>query len=422
MTTSHVIPGSKLAVCDARLIDGDGESIVDKATVIIADGRIDHVGPSNAAPRLDDVDTIIDGAGRTLIPGLIDCHVHLCFDGSPDLPDDPPQTNAAWAAVKASMNARRALESGVTAVRDLGGNGTALLAIARAKRLGLIEAPLILTAAQLITAAGGHGHSLGRTVESPSELPEAVRDLVRDGADVIKLIATAGALTPGIADHPPVFRAAEMAAAVAEAHKARLRVAAHAINAQGVLAALEAGVDSVEHACWISEAGLELMSARRAWLVATMLAAVRVAAGGPDVAPEIAAKAQGIVAAHRESFRRIIGTSARVAAGTDAGTPLNAHGSLAEELRLMHEAGLPLSRVLASATGEAAALLGLTDAGRLAVGSAADVVLLDGDPLADVGAYHRVSLVVQRGRIVADRLRENQGAGLVTAPPPRGTA
>lgn len=408
MITSRAMPESKTAICDVRLIDGDGKRILDKATVIMTGARLEHVGAAKAAPSLADVDTIIDGAGRTLIPGLIDCHVHLCFDGSPDVPDDPPATNAAWAAVKASMNARRALESGVTVVRDLGGNGTALLAIARAKRLGLIEAPLILTASQLITTAGGHGHSLGRTVESPSELPEAVRELVRDGADVIKLIATAGALTPGIADLPPLFRAAEMAAAVAEAHKARLRVAAHAINAQGVLAALEAGVDSIEHACWISEAGLELMSARRAWLVATMLAAVKVAAGGPDVAPEIAAKAQGIVSAHRESFQRIIGTSARVAAGTDAGTPLNTHGNLAEELRLMHEAGLPLDRVLASATGEAAALLGLTDVGRLAVGNAADVVLLNGDPLVDVSAYQRVSLVVQQGRIVAQQSRYNQ--------------
>lgn len=393
---------SRVAIVDARLVDGTGRDPVEDAVLVIADGSIEYAGPAAGAPATAGA-PVISAGGGTLVPGLIDCHVHLCFDGTPELPDDPPASNAAWTAVKATVNAGRALRAGVTTVRDLGGNGSAVLAVARAKRAGLIEAPAILTAGQIITRPGGHGHSLGRAAGSSEELVAAVRELIGDGADLIKLIATAGALTPGVLTDPPAYRAEEMAAAVDAAHRAGRRVAAHAISAGGVLAALQAGVDSVEHACEVTPDALDLFAQRRTWLVATMIAAVRLARGGPGVATEVAVKAKEIADRHREAFVLAMRAGARIASGTDAGTPLNAHGLLADELDLMHEAGMALPAVLRAATSEAAALLGLAGTGQLTAGFAADVVLLGGDPLAEVAAYRAVRLVMQRGRVVVDR-------------------
>lgn len=392
-----------LVVADARLLDGTGADPVPDAVLVADEERIVYAGPAAGAPRPPRGADVVDAGGRTLIPGLIDCHVHLCFAGEPDFAADAERLDPEGARERCAANVLRALEAGITTVRDLGGMYGAPVECVRALRERRIPGCRVLTAAEVLTAPGGHAHFIGREISSIHEMTKAVRALRDSGADVVKLIATGGVLTPGIGAQQSAFPQDQLDAAVAEAHAAGLRVAAHAIGAEGIEAGLRAGVDSIEHGCFLTETALERMASNPSWLVATLAAPDRISHGGDGVPAYAREKSEEVSVSHRASFGRAVEAGVRIAAGTDAGTPYNPHGGLAYELRLMHANGMPLERVLQSATREGATLLGLGDLGTLERGRIADCVLLDGDPLADVGAYERPAVVVQGGRVAVDR-------------------
>lgn len=393
-----------LVVRNARLFDGTGTDGVPGVTIIAGDdGRILYAGAAAAAPPEPGDAVEIDAEGRSLIPGLIDCHVHLCFDGTVDFMAEAEAMDAAEAARKAERNARRALEAGITTVRDLGGKDLTVIEVARALVDG--EGARVVAAGPVLTVTGGHGHffGFGRAADSAEDLEAAVRELAAAGAGVIKIVATGGVLTKGVDAQRSAYTVEQIAAVVAAAHDAGLRVAAHAIGAEGIVAALEGGVDSVEHGCFLTDRALELLTSGDRWLVPTLSAPERMLHGGEGVPDYAIAKSKEVAAAHTHSIGRAADAGARIASGTDAGTPYNHHGGLARELGLMAEAGVPLPMVLRSATAEAAALLGLEDCGVVAPGRRADCVLLDGDPLDDVTAYERAALVAQGGDVVVDR-------------------
>jgi imidazolonepropionase-like amidohydrolase len=228
----------------------DGRTVRRKQGVLFDEEQIRWVGAHPRAPREARDARAVDGPGKTLLPGLIDVHVHLQFDGVADFEKEARElTTAGFAALKAAANARRHLAAGVTTVRDLGGMGGASIDVARAVAAGLIPGPRILAAGHALTVTGGHGHNIAfaREVDGADAVRAAVRREIRAGATAIKLIATGGVLTPGI---PPTFNAftdEELAAGVREAHERGLPVAAHAIGAEGIRAAVLAGVDSIEH-------------------------------------------------------------------------------------------------------------------------------------------------------------------------------
>ena len=390
---------ARLVVRAARLLDGRGSPPVSDAALICENGRIVYAGPASAAPEAQPDDAVVDTGDGTLIPGLIDCHVHLCFDGTADFAGEARELNVALAAMKAARNARRALDAGITTVRDLGGHELAMIDVARAQRNGVITGARILTAPAVLTITGGHGHFIGWEVDTADEAVKAVRKLVKAGADWIKIMSTGGVLTPGIGAQRSAFTVEQLAAVIDEAHEAGIRVATHAIGAEGITRALRAGVDSVEHGCFLTDESLKLMQENGSWLVATLVAPERILHGGEGVPDFARRKSEEVGTAHRESFRRAVDAGVRIASGTDAGTPFNVHGGLWRELALMHDAGMPLDRLLVAATSESAALLGI-EAGVLEAGKLADAVVLDGDPLADVSAYERVDVVVQDGRVV----------------------
>ena len=393
---------ARLVVRGARMLPGRGAAPVEDATLVADGARILYAGPGSGAPQDEAGDEVVDAAGRTLIPGLIDCHVHLCFDGLANFEGESREMTVASAALKAARNARHALEAGITTVRDLGGHELAMLDVAKAQRVGLIAGPRIFTAAAVLTITGGHAHFIGWEVDSAEELIKGVRMLVKAHADWIKIIATGGVLTRGVDAQRSAFTEHELAAAIGEAHEAGLRVASHAIGSAGIANALRAGVDSIEHGCYLSDESLKMLGEGNAWLVATLVAPERILHGGDGVPEHAIRKSEEVSAAHHESFGRAVEGGVRIASGTDAGTPFNPHGGLWRELALMHDIGMPLPAVLDAATTEAATLLQL-DAGELVAGKLADAVLLDGDPLTDVAAYRNVALVVQDGRVVVDR-------------------
>lgn len=394
-----------LIVRGARLIDGSAARPVEDAVLVTEDGRIAYAGPPSGVRGRLRADRVIDAGGRALLPGLIDCHVHLVFDGEhADFAADAEALTPETARARCVESVRRNLEAGVTTVRDLGGIYGATTAVAEEVRAGRVEGSRVLTAADVLTVPGGHVHFLGREISSAEEMAKAVAGLDEEGARVIKVIATGGVLTPGIGALQSAFSQEELDVCVREAHARGMRVAAHAIGEEGIDAAVAAGVDSIEHGCFLREGTLEAMVSNPTWLVATLSAPERISFGGPGVPDYAREKSEEVRRAHVASFGRAIEAGVRIASGTDAGTPYNPHGNLLHELRLMHEAGLALDHVVRAATDEAAQLLGLGDLGRLERGRIADFVLLDGDPLADVRAYERVALVASAGRIVVDRL------------------
>jgi len=391
-----------LVVRNARLIDGRGLDPVDDAVLVAEGSWIMYAGPAAGARGFDELPSAIDAEGRALIPGLIDCHVHLCFDGSADFAADADEMTPWKAAQRCTESALAALEAGITTVRDLGGIQLATVDAARAQADGKLKGARIFTAGEVLTVPGGHAHFIGREIGSADEMTKAIQSLQDAGARVVKVIATGGVLTPGIGAQQSAFPPDQLEAAVAEAHRLGMRVAAHAIGAEGIAAAVGAGVDSIEHGCFLSDPVIGEMIANPTWLVATLSAPERIRRAGHAVPDYALEKSEEVIPSHRASFARAVELGARIASGTDAGTPFNKHGELAFELSLMHELGLPLERVLTSATRDAATLIGAGDLGTLEPDKIADFVLLDGDPMSDVNAFAHVAVVAQGGRIMVD--------------------
>jgi imidazolonepropionase-like amidohydrolase len=382
----------------------DGRTVKQRAGVFVDEGRVAWVGAHARAPRsVRDADEV-EGRGRTLTPGLIDCHVHLCFDGGADFAGESREmTSDAVATVKAVRNAARTLDHGVTTVRDLGGRGDSVIQVALGVERGLIAGPRILAAGRALTITGGHGHSVGfaREVDGHDALRRAVREEIRAGATAIKLVATGGVLTPGITHDFTAFTQEELDAAVDEAHSWGRIVGAHAIGSEGILRAVRAGVDSIEHGSMLSAEGARLMKERGTFHVPT-ISAIRGIVDHADEVPAYAVeKATALVELAREGFRRSLRGGVRIACGTDAGTPFNPHGNTLFEIVRMVEWGMTPLQAMRSATLSAATLLRLEGVGVVAEGAAADLVLFRSNPLEDIEAVLEPALVLKDGAIVA---------------------
>jgi imidazolonepropionase-like amidohydrolase len=350
----------------------------------------------------------IDLAGLTLMPGLINCHVHLCLAGDADPVTSMMREPVTLTALRIALHARAALEAGVTTVRDLGGREYAELAVRAAIAQGLVPGPRVFAAGKLICMTGGHGAWVGREADGADDVRKAVREQLKAGADVIKVIATGGVMTRGVEPGAAQLGLDELRAAVDESARAGRRVAAHAQGSAGIADAVTAGVASIEHGIFLTEEIVARMRGAGTTLVPTLTAAERIATAGPEtgVPDWMVAKARGVTAAHAASFDLARRAGVAIAAGTDAGTPLNPHGGLGAELALMAKHGMSPLACLRAATSSAAALLGLGDRlGRVAPGYLADLIAVEGDPAEDLEALDRVRLVIAGGRIVVDRLR-----------------
>jgi imidazolonepropionase-like amidohydrolase len=384
----------------------DGRTVKTKQGVHIAGGAIEWVGPHARAPRIARAASEVEGANRTLTPGLIDCHVHLSFDGEGNFVAEAMGLTPAKAAIKATRNANRHLAHGVTTVRDLGGVGSSMCEVGRAVDDGLIPGPRILAAGQALTVTGGHGHNiaLAREVDGADAVRRAVREEIKGGARVIKVIATGGVLTPGIGATFTAFTPEELAAAVDEAHKWGRGVAAHAIGAEGSWNAVVAGVDSVEHCVQVSPELAKEMKARGTFRSPT-LCAIRGILDNADEVPEYAVtKAASLEVEGKDSFRRAVRAGVRHVCGTDAGTPFNPHGNAPHELIYMVQWGMTPLKAMQAATANGAELLRLPLAGTIEEGKEADLVLFEGNPAEAIEHVLSPLLVLKAGDVVAGAL------------------
>ena len=387
-----------LLLRNATLIDGTGAPPRADSDLLIENGRLTAVGRVEHPPAGGEVR---DLGGRSVLPGLIDCHVHLTTDGNADdvaKMGELPAPDLAWIA---SENARRTLHAGVTTVRDLGARDSINIRLREAINAGRLPGPRMRAVGAIVCITGGHGWFVGRQADGPDEVRKAVREQLRAGADAIKFTATGGVMTPGVDPRSPSFTREELRAGIEEAHNAFRRTAAHAQGTAGIKNAVAAGIDSIEHGIFLDDEVIETMRRQGTFFVPTLAAPFNIsrhglAAGIPAYAVE---KSDRVREAHIASFKEALRAGVRIAMGTDAGTPFNRHGENAQELALMVECGMtPLDAITAS-TKNAAELLDFAgETGTLEAGCSADLIIINADPLADITRLqYEVAAVMKAG-------------------------
>ncbi len=381
---------------NGKVIIGNGE-VIHRGTVVVDGKKIVFVGSAKRAPS-SKKDTILDISGKTILPGLIDAHVHLCVDGSPDpitslLRDSIPQIT-----LKTVNHARQTLEAGVTTVRDMGGKDYIDIAIRDGIESGIIQGPRMLCSGKLVCMTGGHGWQFGREANGTDEVRAAVREQLRAGADLIKLMATGGVMTKGVEPGATQFTLEELIAGVEEARKAGRRTATHAQGTEGIKNALRAGINSIEHSFFLDDEAIELLLEMKAFVVPTLCAPYHIIKAGvqkgvPAYAVE---KSKKVIKSHWESIKRAHKAGVPIAMGTDAGTPFNRHGENLKEMELLVRIGFKPMEAIVATTKTASEVLGLEKKiGTLEKGKLADLIVVDGDPLMDI------SLLQKKEKILA---------------------
>ena len=369
-------------------------------TLTISGGLVAGVGDALEPP---DGALVIDAP--CVVPGLINAHGHLELAAGADAVGQLARTTPTQRAIGAAGQARRTVCSGVTTLRDLGASNRIAIEVRDLIGQGQLPGPTVVAAGRLICMTGGHGSFAGHEADGPDQVRSAVRQERRDGAEVIKFVATGGVLTPGAVPGTQELSEEELRAGVDEAHRHGMRTAAHAIGTAGIKAALRAGIDSIEHGHLIDEEGIELLVDREAYLVPT-LAAIRciIDAGAEAGLPDyVLRKATEIAGQAEANLRRAYQAGVRFAAGSDAGTPFNPHDGFAYELELMHSMlGMSPHEVLRAATVTSASLLGVRR-GTLAAGEVADLIVLDQDIDDDLQALRAPRMVIKAGEIVYTR-------------------
>jgi imidazolonepropionase-like amidohydrolase len=388
------------------LIDGTGAAPVPGQALIAEGRRISWIGPDSQLPE-GSAEHAIDGGGGTILPGLINCHVHLSNDGDPDLFGQVQRDSVTTAALRGYLNLQATLETGVTSVRDCGAANNIAIDLARAVDDGLIPGPRIRAAGRVITMTGGHGHFIGREADGPDAVRQATRAEIKSGAHFIKAMATGGVLTPGVVPTQTALQQDELEQVAREAHNAGRRAACHAIGNGGIKNAIRAGIDSIEHGFYLDDEALQLALDHGTVLVPTLIAVNQIVNnGGTGAIPDwVVEKAESESGHHRDSFGAAVRSGMKIAAGTDAGTPFNPHTFMPQELALMVEYGLSPMAAIVAATRTAAENLGLSpEIGTLEVGRIADVIVVDGDPSADIGAIASVRFVMKDGEVARNDL------------------
>jgi imidazolonepropionase-like amidohydrolase len=420
---------SVLLVRAGRLIDGTGAPPRTGVSILVERGIIKAVGPGVTAPAGA---TTIDLSHETVLPGLIDAHVHLALPtlGDGDWQHATLTMGPADLALLGSAHALQTLLAGFTTVRVVGSANYEDIALRDAIEAGRIPGPRIVAAGVAFGATGGHcdgtnglapqlsppnpGPANG-VADGPDAVRAAVRYAVKRGADVIKLCATGGVLSVGDSVGVQQYTEEEMRAAVEEARMLNRRVAAHAHGTAGIIAAVRAGVTSIEHGSILDSTAITLMLAHRTWLVPTLSAFERgeqmLASGG--LPPTMAAKARAVIPEVHRSFRAAAAAGVRVALGTDAGVVR--HGSNGREFTLMVKYGLTPMQAIVAGTMGGATLLGKDPVvGSVAAGKYADLVAVSGDPLRDISALEHVDFVMKGGVVYRrqDRITGFAAAGV----------
>ena len=407
-----------VAIIADRLVDGTGREPIEAAVVVIDGDRIRAAG-SRSSVRVPDGAAVVEGDDFTLLPGFIDAHVHLAVQSGVDF-NRLLMTRRSMLLLMAVPNSAATLAAGVTSLRDA---GLSPASVRDAIDAGYFAGPRCQMAVSILSQSGGHGDPTmpcgcelsmdcgmdvpHGVVDGPEMMRRRVREVLAAGADWIKLCTSGGVLSP--ADHPDAaqFTIDEIRVAVEEAASQGKRVMAHAMSAAGIKNALRGGVTSIEHGCLLDEEAIALMKERDAWLVPTLVAPrdVVAAAGQGRTIPEVMIeKARDISVRHIESFRAAVAAGVNIAMGTDSA--VGPHGGNLRELALMVEGGMTALEAITASTSAPARLLRKEhELGTLEAGKLADLVVVRGDPLADISVLadpDRIRVVLKGGAPAKD--------------------
>jgi len=392
-----------IALRAARLLDVESGEMLTDVTVLVAGHTITEVNPARLPERTE----VVDLGDVTLLPGLMDLHTHLAYDLGEGWVYRSVTDTVADAALRGAHHSELTLMAGFTTVRDVGSDGFVDVALRHAIERGDVIGPRVIPASHAVTITGGHcdttGFAPGIAEESyrsgvadgPDEVIKAVRYQIKHGAQWIKICATAGVLSFEGPVGAQQLSMEEMKAIVEEAARHGVKVAAHAHGPEGILAAVEAGVASIEHGSVLTDEILQRMKEKGTYLVPTTYLADAIDLD--RLPPPIRAKAEWILPRARESVRKAIEAGIHIAYGTDAA--VYPHGLNARELNTLVQRGMTPLESLRTATVHAAALLEVDDRGVIAAGKLADVIAVPGNPLEDITVTERVVFVMKDGRI-----------------------
>ena len=389
---------ARVAITGATLLDGTGGEPVPGRTIMWEAGAISWIGPD--ADAVLDHALLIPADGGTVLPGLIDSHVHLSLPptltGIYDIVNEPVERSL----IRAANSAGVLLRAGITTARDVGSRAGVAIEVAAAQRDGDLAGARILAAGSGITPPGGHGQAMGVIAEGPEEVAAAVRSEHERGADLVKLFPTGGVLGEGAHGFEVVMTLDEVRAAVQTAHELDMHVAAHVHGPKGIELVLDAGVNTIEHGTAATRDQSERMVEDGVALVPTLVPLAALRQRELDLPRELMKRVDEVQHAQSESAANAIEVGVRVLPGTDAGTPFNPPGQLVREMEMLVELGMSTSSVIAAATSQAADTFDWEDVGVLKIGNVADLLLVDGDPLEDLGTLSWPATIVQDGVVI----------------------
>ncbi|RJF35338.1 metal-dependent hydrolase family protein [Pseudoalteromonas gelatinilytica] len=402
-----------------KVLVGTEQDVKEQQTLVIEDSKIAAIKAGYLTKQqlnLSDAD-IIDLKNQMVLPGLIDMHVHVTFER--DAKRNPHQWTTEYEAdyaLRSLKYLQRTVDAGFTSVRDLGSSYQVIFPLKRAVERGDIVGPRIFAAGDMITPTGGHGdmHGYRRDITKATEggglgvcdgaddCTRAVRDVIKSGADVIKITATGGVLSNTAAGVNQQFTDKELNAIVNTAHHLGRKVTAHAHGTEGIKAALRAGVDSIEHGSFLDKDTVKLFKKQNAYLVPTLLAGATVkeeVLNNPNMPKAIADKVEVVAPKMEASFKLALKNNVKIAFGTDSG--VSRHGDNAKEFELLVKYGMTPKQAIKSATVEAAKLLGQSESlGDLSVGKQADIISVNMNVLDNISELSQVQFVMKGGKVL----------------------
>ena len=386
---------SKKVFKNCKVVDVMNKNIFDGA-VAVEDGKIVEVGASVSEAGAE----VVDLQGKYVMPGLFNCHTHMCMAPNPAV---DYSLNDAKLTIQAINNLKEYLKTGVTFIRDVGGENYVDIDVRNAARKGQVLAPDMQVSGKCICMTGGHGWQMGREADGADDCRKAAREQLKAGADWIKIMGTGGVMTEGVEPGSPQLNEDELRAAIEEGHKVGAKAATHSQGMTGIKNALRAGVDSVEHGFYMDDWCFDWMKEHDVYFVPTLAAVHWIKVNGVEAGiPEYAVrKVNQTQADHLNTFVNAYKAGVKIVLGTDAGTPFNRHDMTAYEIVLMEKAGMDIWDALRAGTITAAEMCGVEKThGSIEAGKKANMAVFDNDPTKDPEGMMKCRMTVIGGEIV----------------------